>query len=62
MYNVFEGGRKGSTTNVKLSAEEISEVIDPEKLHHQLDQALNNLKQDYADHLLVRTSAGEILY
>ena len=43
---------------MKLSDEELNEVIDGAKLEHQLELALAHLQHDYVEQLSLRTSAG----
>ena len=53
---IFVTGKKSS--KVELSNEELNEIIDHNKMEHQMELALGHLKQEYIEQLSLRTSSG----
>jgi ribosome recycling factor len=51
-------GRGPEKPGVELSSEELSEVIDFDKMTHQMEAALEHLRKEYAEQLTLRTSTS----
>ncbi len=59
MVILFAGKKgKGGKPHVELSADEMTEVIDLNKMKAQMEASISKLKQDYAEQLTLRTNIG----
>lgn len=54
----YVDGKKHQGVKVVVSAEEMSKVVDLEKMKQQMELALTQQKNDYLTHLSLRTNTG----